>query len=215
VADLGWSVNHTQPLIRSCLQNLCFLYFALTGEGAAARQHPPPPFGTPMIGTVTTPCTRQTRTWFDTWQTKLALLSTPKPHIQQVPGAVSLSSRGAERQLWAANFYSPPPRTPATSVTVPRAFLGRCSKRLASCFGTPLKFHLGLNPRSLSLTWPRGLRRPYVRFSYFPQDAGPVFWFFSLSEMGMRTSVISVTVSMASHSYRLITYFSTLTHCIH
>jgi hypothetical protein len=45
VADLGWSVDHTKPLIRSCLQNLCSLNFTLGGRGGGGGCNPaaPPP----------------------------------------------------------------------------------------------------------------------------------------------------------------------------
>jgi hypothetical protein len=51
VANMGWSVDHIKPLIRLCLQHLCFLNFAIAGgEGGgcslAARQ---PPLGVSMV----------------------------------------------------------------------------------------------------------------------------------------------------------------------
>jgi len=49
VADLGQSVNHVQHLIPSCLQNLCFVNFALGSE--CCRPEALPPFGAPMFFT--------------------------------------------------------------------------------------------------------------------------------------------------------------------
>jgi hypothetical protein len=40
VADLSWSVNHIEPVTTSCLQNLCFLYFALGGGGPGGWSPP-------------------------------------------------------------------------------------------------------------------------------------------------------------------------------
>jgi hypothetical protein len=39
VGDLVWSINHVKPLISLCLQNLCFLNFAL-GWGLQPSSHP-------------------------------------------------------------------------------------------------------------------------------------------------------------------------------
>ena len=42
VTDLGWSIYHVKPLLSLCLQNLCFLNFALVEGGCSPAASPPP-----------------------------------------------------------------------------------------------------------------------------------------------------------------------------